>query len=139
MQKALTVGPLPALHGHIRSAADQAHWCALRKRASSAITPRPLPAILPSGGAAAYVVYAVGLLAYGEPEGLYASVDFGNSWIPLSGANSSSPSQGLGDSPVVLEASQQDPGVLLVGTGGRGGFFRNVTLELLHALRTCSV
>lgn len=68
---------------------------------------------------------------------LYGSIDFGHSWIPLAGANSSTPTQGLGDSPLVLEASAKDAGVLFVGTGGRGAFVRDVSADLRAALLAC--
>ncbi len=82
-------------------------------------------------------MYVLGELAYGAPSALFASIDFGSTWFPLSGANSSTPAQGLGDSPAVLEASAQQPGVLFVGTGGRGAYWRDVSADLHAALLDC--
>ena len=139
LDRALAVGPLPAVPGG-RSAGELALACAARAQAAQAgqagASSRPLPPRLPSGAAPAYAVYVVGPKDY-EREGLYGSVDFGATWIPLAGANSSTPLQGLGDTPYVLEASLQQPGVLLVGTEGRGGYVRNCTEDLVRALLAC--
>ncbi len=139
IDRVLAVGPLPAVPGG-RSAGELALACAARAQAArgaaAAPPPRPLPPRLPSGAPPAYAVYAVGPQTY-EQEGLYGSVDFGHSWVKLSGANSSTPTQALGDTPQVLEASLQQPGVLLVGTEGRGGYVRNVTEDLVRALLAC--
>ena len=145
VDKVIAVGPLPAVPG-VRSAGELALACARsaqqqqQQRSSSSSTPlppRPLPPHLPSGAPPAYVVYMVGPKDY-NAEGLYASVDFGHSWIPLAGNASSTPLQGLGDTPQVLEASLQQPGVLLVGTEGRGAYWRDCTQDLVGALLACS-
>jgi hypothetical protein len=90
---------------------------------------------------AAYVVYVVGARSSYEDadSALYASIDFGSSWIALSGVNSSTPTQGLGDHPEVLEASLQEPGVVFVGTSGRGAYWRNVSADLSAALLDCEL
>ncbi len=85
----------------------------------------------------AYAVYVLGTQKYGGISSLYASVDFGASWVALAGANSSTPTQGRGDMPTVLEASAQQPGVLFVGTGGRGAYWRDVSADLRAALLGC--
>jgi hypothetical protein len=82
------------------------------------------------------VVYVLGIVSYNTSSALYASVDAGHSWIALSGANAT-PAQGLGDSPVVLEASLAQPGLIFVGTGGRGAFWRDVSAELKAELLRC--
>ena len=140
IDRVLAVGPLPRVPGG-RSAGELALACATRAQAAAArgagaAAARPLPPRLPSGAAAAYAVYAVGPQTY-QQEGLYGSVDFGHTWVKLSGANSSTPAQALGDTPQVLEASLQEPGVLLVGTEGRGAYVRNVTEDLVRALLAC--
>ena len=91
--------------------------------------PRPTP---PTG----YVVYAVGILTYGSPAALFASIDMGHSWLQLSGGNITA-AQALGDSPYVLEASASAPGVVYVGTEGRGSFYRDAGLTLREALLGC--
>lgn len=92
-----------------------------------------------SHAAAAYVVYVLGARSSYEDadSALYASVDFGASWVALSGINSTTPTQGLGDHPEVLEASLQEPGVMFVGTAGRGAYWRNVSADLTAALLKC--
>lgn len=145
-QKALAVGPMPVgLEGVLggKSAGEVAMACAKRAAAAGGApaTTLPIPSPSPIGGAAsaaaAYVVYMIGIKDYGLDEGLWASVDFGNHWVPLAGPNSTTPEQGLGDTPSVLEPSLKEPGVLYVGTGGRGGYFRNVTEDLVKALLEC--
>jgi hypothetical protein len=84
-----------------------------------------------------YVVYAIGEQSFDWPAALLASVDYGHTWLALSGANSTAPAQGLGDSPLVLEASAKTPGVIYVGTGGRGAFVRDVSPEIVAALLSC--
>ena len=79
----------------------------------------------------------IGERDYNEPSALFASVDLGHSWVPLSGPSSPTPMQGLGDTPTALEASAKEPGVLYVGTGGRGVFARDVSAELVAALLAC--
>jgi len=141
VEKALAVGPLPGCAGSVPSG-DLALKCAMRAEATAEALgkpPLPIPHLpLPSGASPGYTVYFVGPKDYGVPESVYASIDFGHSWIPLAGPNSSTPSQGLGDTPYVLEPSLRDPGVLYVGTEGRGGYFRNTTEELCAALLACS-
>jgi len=131
----ITVGPLPpAASPSGRDERALAALCADRgARAAAAAGRPPLPA--PAG--AAYAVYVIGERNYNEPSALYASVDFGHSWVPLSGANSTTPAQGLGDTPTALEASAKEPGVLYVGTGGRGVFARDVSAVLRAALLAC--
>jgi hypothetical protein len=96
----------------------------------------PVPAVSADGRASAYAVYVVGARAYHEASALWMSVDMGHSWIRLSGGNATS-DQALGDSPTVLEASAQHPGTIMVGTGGRGIFERNVTAQIAAALLEC--
>ena len=137
----ITIGPLPSITSptSTRSSRELAALCAsqgARKGAAEGHSPLPKQPLTSSGSLPAYVVYAVGIRNYNEPTALFASVDFGHSWIPLSGANSTV-EQGLGDSPLVLEASVKDPGVVYVGTGGRGAFMRNVTEDLVKALLEC--
>ena len=81
-------------------------------------------------------MYVFGTLNYGEASALYASVDFGNHWVSLSGS-AATPEQGLGDSPSILSASASEPGVVYVGTGGRGAFWRDVSGVLGDALLAC--
>jgi hypothetical protein len=84
------------------------------------------------------VVYAIGALGvWDAPAGLVASVDLGHTWVRLAGDASPTPAQGLGDSPYVLEASEAQPGVLYVGTGGRGAYWRDVSADLRAALLAC--
>ena len=131
----ITVGLLPpASSPGGRDERALAALCAERgARAAAAAGRPPLPA--PAG--AAYAVYVIGERDYNEPSALFASVDLGHSWVPLSGASSPTPTQGLGDTPTALEASAKEPGVLYVGTGGRGVFARNVSAELVAALLAC--
>jgi hypothetical protein len=119
VQKALSVGPLP------EGAAGLARACSSDSSSGSAAS-------------SAYAVYVVGIPQYGVQEGLFASVDQGRSWIPLAGPHSTTPHQGLGDTPLVLEPRAKDPGVLFVGTEGRGGYYRNVSGDLLRALHSCA-
>jgi len=133
-----TLGALPAVASAAsgRDAAALSALCAARgARAAAAAGRAPLPGA-PAAGAG-YVVYALGLRDYATPAALYASVDYGHSWRALSGANSTTPEQGLGDSPYVLEASAKDVGTLFVGTGGRGAFWRDVSADLRAALLAC--
>lgn len=83
------------------------------------------------------MVYVWGALNYGEASALYASVDFGNHWLPLTSVAGGTPDQALGDSPNVLQASAAEPGVIYVGTGGRGAFWRDVSGLLQSALLAC--
>jgi hypothetical protein len=131
----IAVGPLPpAVSPSGRNERGLAALCAARAaRAAAAAGRPPLPAL----AGAAYAVYVIGARDYDEPSALFASVDLGHSWQPLSGANSTTPAQGLGDTPTALEASAKQPGVLYVGTGGRGVFARDVSAELVAALLAC--
>jgi len=131
----IAVGPLPGAASPAgRDERALAALCAARgARAAAAAGRAPLPT--PAG--AAYAVYVIGERDYAEPSALFASVDLGHSWLPLSGANSTTPAQGLGDTPTALEASAKEPGVLYVGTGGRGIFARNVAADLVAALLAC--
>ncbi len=96
MDHVVTVGRLPAMSGG-GNATELASRCAAQAAAAAAAANRPsLP--LPRAGTG-YVVYIVGVRNYGEPAALFGSVDYGHSWIPLAGPNSSTPQQGLGDSP----------------------------------------
>lgn len=83
----------------------------------AAIALGPLPAAAKPTSDCGYAVYAIGIQAYGQPSGVFASADCGATWQRLA-----TPTQQLGDSPVALEASLQEPGVLYVGTSGRGLF-----------------
>ena len=165
-QPVITVGPMPAVTSSAsgRNASALAALCAARGQQEAAAAGQPaLPPQPPTasgaaagegGGAprewgylrsyiidpsvppAAYVVYVFGELNYGEASALYASVDFGAHWLPLSGAGAT-PTQGLGDSPAIIEASAAEPGVVFVGTGGRGAFWRDVSGVLESALLAC--
>jgi hypothetical protein len=136
----ITIGPLPAItssQGY--NSSSLANLCAIKGRkreVESGYTQLPPQPLTSNGAPAGYVVYAIGIRNYDEPTALFASIDFGHSWIPLSGANATA-EQGLGDSPLVLEASIKDPGIIYVGTGGRGAFVRNVTNDLVKALLEC--
>ena len=136
----ITIGPLPSITSSTgRKTGELAALCAsqgARKGALDSHNPLPEQPRTSTGALPSYVVYAIGIRNYDEPTALFASVDFGHSWIPLSGANATA-EQGLGDSPLVLEASVKDPGVVYVGTGGRGAFMRNVTGDLVKALLGC--
>jgi hypothetical protein len=131
----LAVGPLPNFTSPAgRGSAELFAACvAAGAAASAAVGAPPLPA---PGAGAGYAVYAVGTRAYGEQAALYGSVDAGANWALLAGGNAT-PGNALGDSPYVLEASKRDPGVLFVGTGGRGAWWRDVSAELRAALLAC--
>ena len=133
----LTLGPLPNFTSPStgRGAGELAAACAARSAAAEGGGAGPLP--WPATGAG-YAVYAIGLRNYGEPTALWGSVDYGNKWIQLSGGNVT-PAQGLGDSPYVIEASAKEPGVLFVGTGGRGAWWRDVSGDLKAALLECEM
>lgn len=139
VKSTITVGPLPNVTG----AAAMSARCALRLPEES----RPRGAhvdILNSEEAArspypystaagpAYVVYAAGSAVWGAYQGVFASVDYGNSWRELTTAD-----EMLGDSVGVLEASLASPGVLTVGTDGRGAFYIDATAILLEELSKC--
>lgn len=145
VKSAIAVGPLPNATSRSsgRSAAELSALCArrlpadarprpahpaLRGSAEEAASPYPFS----SAASAAYVVYAAGQLNYGDPYGIFASVDYGNTWVDVT-----VPAQRLGDGPNVLEASLSAPGTLLVGTDGRGAFYADVTGVLLGALEGC--
>ena len=137
----LAVGPLPpttagASGRHERELATRCYERSAAAAVASGAQPLPPPRAPTDGGAAGYVVYAIGTHNYAEPTALYASIDAGHSWLQLSGFNST-PAQALGDSPYVLEASLSQPGTLYVGTGGRGAFVRDVAAELRAALLAC--
>jgi len=144
VQSAVAVGPLPNVTSRRtgRTAADMSALCAQRLPADQ--RPRPAHAALlrsdeasgyaypfSTSASAAYVVYGAGQAAYGS-YGVFASVDYGNSWLELT-----TPSQALGDDPNVLQPSLSAPGTVFVGTEGRGGFYADVTQVLLQALESC--
>ena len=130
-----TLGPLPNVTAPSgRGAAELFAACAAAGAAEAAAAGKPpLPA---PGAGAGYTVYAVGTRAYGEDAALYGSVDAGAHWELLAGGNAT-PANALGDAPYVLEASKREPGVLFVGTGGRGAWWRDVGAELRAALLKC--
>jgi hypothetical protein len=135
--KTITIGALPMVRSP-SSGRDERQLAALctAKQAAKALE-EGLPALpVPAAPSAGYAVYVLGNQKYGDAAALYASVDFGHSWIALSGANATA-EQGLGDYPSVIEASAKDVGVVYVGTGGRGLFGRNVTSTLAAALLAC--
>jgi xyloglucan-specific exo-beta-1,4-glucanase len=82
---------------------------------------------------AAYVVYGVGTMSYTGGPGLYMSVDYGNTFTELT-----TPAQKLGDSASVVEASLQNPGLVFVGTDGRGAFYYDASSDILEALERCA-
>jgi hypothetical protein len=130
-----TLGPLPNVTSPAgRGTAELFGACVAAGAAAAAAAGAPtLPA---PGAGAGYAVYAVGTHAYGEDAALYGSVDAGATWVRLAGGNAT-PGNALGDSPYVLEASEKDPGVLFVGTGGRGAWWRDVGADLRTALLEC--
>eukprot|EP00040_Diaphanoeca_grandis_P027314 m.155105 g.155105 ORF g.155105 m.155105 type:complete len:827 (+) comp30924_c0_seq6:1734-4214(+) len=137
----IAVGAVPQLRSPVsgRDERELSQLCGQRAAADAKVLGHPelpLPPPTRSGAPASYVVYALGERNYGQPSALFASIDFGHSFFQLSGGNATA-SQGLGDSPTVLEASAKDVGVIYVGTGGRGVFSRNVTAELMNALLAC--
>jgi len=137
----LDTGPLPNVTSRAsgRTAGELAALCAAKgdaRAAAAGLPPLPAQPLTAAGAPAAYAVYAIGELAYDSPAALYGSVDFGRSWVPLAGVNAT-PAQGLGASPYVLEASAAAPGVLFVGTGGRGAYWRDVSGDLAAALLRC--
>lgn len=136
----LAVGPLPpttsATGRRERELAARCYERSAAAAAASGAQPLPAPRAPADGGAAGYAVYAIGTHNYAEPTALYASIDAGHSWLQLSGFNST-PAQGLGDSPYVLEADLAQLGTLYVGTGGRGAFKSDVSAELRAALLAC--
>jgi hypothetical protein len=150
----ITVGALPHVTS-ARTGRDQSELAALCTRRGSInalkdgnptlpvpvlVAPSSVSKELPAGerqqATAGYAVYVFGIQAYDQPTALYASIDFGHTWIQLSGGNVTA-EEALGDSPTVLEASAKDVGVVYVGTGGRGLFERNVTAQLTTALLAC--
>jgi hypothetical protein len=131
----LAIGALPPTRSSVtgRNEMELAGLCGAKAALAARKEALPLPTVK-----AGYVVYVLGVREYSHPEALFASVDFGHSWIQLSGGNiTARPENGLGDSPVVIEPSRKDLGTVLVGTGGRGVFYRNVTKELQAALLSC--
>jgi hypothetical protein len=148
VKNTIAVGPLPNVTSRAtgRSAAQLSALCAARL--PPAARPRGAPAALlaadaaagrapaypvsASPASAAYVVYAVGTPTSDPRVGVFASVDYGLHWVELTTA-----SQGLGDSPCVLEASLGAPGTIFVGTDGRGAFYADVSAVLEEALLEC--
>ena len=149
IKNAIAVGPLPANVTSKRTGRTASEMSAL----CASLTPdhaRPKPATteLIAGDAAAgmtwayptstaagpaYVVYAIGLAAYTDPHyGVYVSADYGNHWTELT-----TPQQGLGDSPNMIEASLQQPGMVFVGTEGRGAFYLDASQAIASALERC--
>ena len=151
VKNVIAVGPLPSNVSSRRtgrSAAEMSALCAERLPAgqrprgaseelisSDVSAGRAWPYPLSYKGAPAYVVYAIGVVSYSADSsrvGLYVSADYGQSWHELTTAT-----QGLGDSPNVLEASLSSPGMVFVGTEGRGAFYADASDVILRALEDC--
>ncbi|MBW4520382.1 MAG: hypothetical protein KME16_11855 [Scytolyngbya sp. HA4215-MV1] len=56
----------------------------------------------------------------GKGDGIFRSLDRGKTWIKINDAKTP-----IGDRPLVMEASQQEYGLVFVGTGGRGVYYRH--------------
>lgn len=114
----IAIGPLP---GDVE---DDARLCAAgRSHAASAA----------SGAApAGYAVYLFGIVGSDTFTQAYVSVNMGASWTSLHQAG-----QGLGDQPSRMTASRQQPGMVFVGTGGRGIFYYNASAEIRDAVKSC--
>ena len=136
---AIAVGALPRTVAPSGRAERQlAERCVTRGvNAAAATTPLPAPRRLRDDAPAGYVVYVIGAQDFDQTFALFGSVDAGHTWLSLSGANSTTPEQALGDGAYVLEASEKDPGHIFVGTEGRGSFWRDVSAELRAALLAC--
>ncbi|KYC40461.1 hypothetical protein WA1_26410 [Scytonema hofmannii PCC 7110] len=67
------------------------------------------------------VLYLYGTVA-SQTEGIFSSLDRGNSWRSIA-----EPSTPVGEQVNVLEASQQQFGLVFIGTSGRGVYFRQVS------------
>lgn len=140
VQSALTIGPLPdaidsSTGMHAREL-QQRCLAQAAKRTQHGSHTSSSPPTAPTGlysASTSYVVYAIGEVAYGGPTQVAFSVDAGASWNALYDA-----SEGLGDSPNVLDVSLQLPGVVFVGTDGRGAFYTNGTAAIMHALAQCA-
>jgi hypothetical protein len=128
VQATLAVGPVPNGTSRVtgRTAAEMSARCA-RSGGGAA---RALP--LASAAGPSYVVYAVGELMYQGAITVVVSADYGKTWKTLT-----TPAQGLGDSPNVVDVSLQSPGTVFVGTEGRGTFYLDASATLLEMLEAC--
>ena len=75
------------------------------------------------------VIYLYGTLST-RNEGIFVSCDRGLSWTAIS-----NPRAPIGIEPRTLEASKQVPGLIFIGTDGRGIYYRKIPLDQLHQFK----
>jgi xyloglucan-specific exo-beta-1,4-glucanase len=73
----------------------------------------------PPAGSSIPALYLYGKIT-GKGDGIFRSLDRGKTWLKINDAKTP-----IGNRPLVMEASQQEYGLVFVGTGGRGVYYRH--------------
>jgi hypothetical protein len=77
-----------------------------------------------AAGTAASALYLIGMVKQGDDvvDGIWVSLNFGRSWLPFLDA---AKNVTVGKAPVAMDASQDFPGRVAIGTNGRGIWYNS--------------